>query len=109
MNTDSAAATSEPFTLRQDRGGIATLTLNRGGRSNPLSSGMVAAGCQLVWMCDLAVASDQAQFGLPGIKSGLFCTTLGVGVARNLPRKFAMEMLPTGDVIDARTPQWRCR
>lgn len=65
----------------------------------------VAAGCQLVSMCDLAVASQQAQFGLPGIKSGLFCTTPGVGVARNLPRKFAMEMLLTGDLIDAPTAQ----
>jgi enoyl-CoA hydratase/carnithine racemase len=67
----------------------------------------VAAGCQLVSMCDLAVASKQAQFGLPGIKSGLFCTTPGVGVARNLPRKFAMEMLLTGDLIDAETAHRR--
>jgi enoyl-CoA hydratase/carnithine racemase len=63
----------------------------------------VAAGCQLVSMCDLAVASDVAQFALPGIKSGIFCTTPGVGVSRNLPRKRAMEMLLTGDLIDAGT------
>ncbi|MGC2518402.1 MAG: enoyl-CoA hydratase [Burkholderiales bacterium] len=63
----------------------------------------VAAGCQLVSMCDLAVASDVAQFALPGIKSGIFCTTPGVGVARNLARKHALEMLFTGDAIDART------
>jgi enoyl-CoA hydratase/carnithine racemase len=63
----------------------------------------VAAGCQLVSMCDLAVASDVAQFALPGIKSGIFCTTPGVGVARNLSRKHALEMLFTGDMIDART------
>jgi enoyl-CoA hydratase/carnithine racemase len=61
----------------------------------------VAAGCQLVSMCDLAVASDAARFALPGVKSGLFCTTPGVGVARNLSRKHAMELLLTGDLIDA--------
>jgi len=65
----------------------------------------VAAGCQLVSMCDLAVAADVAQFALPGIKSGLFCTTPGVGVARNLSRKHAMELLLTGDLIDARTAE----
>jgi enoyl-CoA hydratase/carnithine racemase len=63
----------------------------------------VAAGCQLVSMSDLAEASDIAQFALPGIKSGIFCTTPGVGVARNLARKHALEMLFTGDPIDART------
>jgi enoyl-CoA hydratase/carnithine racemase len=63
----------------------------------------VAAGCQLVSMCDLAVASEAAQFALPGIKSGIFCTTPGVGVARNLARKHALEMLFTGDTIDAKT------
>lgn len=62
-----------------------------------------AAGCQLVSMCDLAVASDAAQFALPGVKSGIFCTTPGVGVARNLARKRALEMLFTGDLIDAGT------
>jgi enoyl-CoA hydratase/carnithine racemase len=64
-----------------------------------------AAGCQLVAMCDLAVASDTAQFALPGVKSGLFCTTPGVAVSRNLPRKRAMEMLLTGDPVDARTAE----
>src|ERR1700716_1887792 len=63
----------------------------------------VAAGCQLVAMCDLAVASEVAQFALPGIKSGIFCTTPGVGVARNLARKHTLEMLFTGDLIDAET------
>jgi len=63
----------------------------------------VAAGCQLVSMCDLAVASEAAQFALPGIKSGIFCTTPGVGIARNLARKHALEMLFTGDAIDAKT------
>ena len=66
-----------------------------------------AAGCQLVSMCDLAVASDGAQFALSGIKSGLFCTTPGVGVARNLSRKHALEMLLTGDLIDAATAERR--
>jgi len=63
----------------------------------------VAAGCQLVSMCDLAVASEAARFALPGIKSGIFCTTPGVGVARNLARKHALEMLFTGELIDAGT------
>jgi enoyl-CoA hydratase/carnithine racemase len=170
-----------PYVLRHDADGVATLTLNRGDRLNPLSSAMlaalqtaldavgpdtsvrvvvlaaagnhfcaghdlremrahpdptwqtalfaqcsrlmlslvglpqpviarvhgvaVAAGCQLVSMCDLAVASDAARFALPGIKHGIFCTTPGVGVARNLSRKHAMEMLLTGDLIDAPTAE----
>jgi enoyl-CoA hydratase/carnithine racemase len=65
----------------------------------------VAAGCQLVSMCDLAVASEAARFALPGIKSGLFCTTPGVGVSRNLSRKHVMELLLTGDLVDARTAE----
>jgi len=179
MNAPGKSEVEAPFVLRSDRSGIATLTLNRGERMNPLSTAMlgalqdeldrladddavkvvvlagggahfcaghdlremrehpakkwqkalfdrcskmmmslvrlpqpviarvqgvaVAAGCQLVSMCDLAVASDAAQFALPGIKSGIFCTTPGVGVSRNLPRKRAMEMLLTGDLIDAAT------
>ena len=179
MNAPAKSEVVAPYVLRSDKGGIATLTLNRGERMNPLSTAMlaalqdeldrladddavkvvvlagagkhfcaghdlremrehpakkwqkalfeqcsrmmlslvrlpqpviarvqgtaVAAGCQLVSMCDLAVASDLAQFALPGIKSGIFCTTPGVGVSRNLPRKRAMEMLLTGDLIDAGT------
>jgi enoyl-CoA hydratase/carnithine racemase len=179
MNAPGKNEVEAPYVLRSDKGGIATLTLNRGDRMNPLSTAMVAAlqneldrladddavkvvvlagagkhfcaghdlremrehpakkwqkalfeqcsrmmislvrlpqpviarvqgtavaaGCQLVSMCDLAVASDVAQFALPGIKSGIFCTTPGVGVSRNLPRKRAMEMLLTGDLIDAST------
>ena len=179
MNAPSKTEVEAPYVLREDRGGIATLTLNRGDRMNPLSTAMltalqaelerladddaikvvvlagagkhfcaghdlremrehpekrwqkalfdlcsrvmlllirlpqpviarvqgvaVAAGCQLVSMCDLAVASDAAQFALPGIKSGIFCTTPGVGVARNISRKHAMEMLLTGDLVDAHT------
>jgi enoyl-CoA hydratase/carnithine racemase len=179
MNAPSKNEVQAPYVLREDRDGVATLTLNRGDRMNPLSTAMlaaiqaeldrlaedrdarvvvlagagrhfcaghdlremrahpdkawqkalfdqcgemmvsltrlpqpviarvqgvaVAAGCQLVSMCDLAVASDAAQFALPGIKSGIFCTTPGVGVARNLARKHALEMLFTGDPIDAST------
>ncbi len=62
-----------------------------------------AAGCQLVSMCDLAVAADSAKFGLSGINAGIFCTTPAVGVARNVSRKRAMELLVTGELIDART------
>jgi enoyl-CoA hydratase/carnithine racemase len=60
-----------------------------------------AAGCQLVAMCDLAVASSEARFAVSGVNFGLFCSTPSVAVARNLPRKQAMEMLLTGDFIDA--------
>jgi len=179
MNAPSKTELEAPCVLREDKDAIATLTLNRGERLNPLSTVMlaalqgqidtlatdksvrvvvlacagksfcaghglreirahpdkawqktlfdqcsrvmlslvglpqpviarvqgaaVAAGCQLVSMCDLAVASEVAQFALPGIKSGIFCTTPGVGVARNLARKHALEMLFTGDSIDANT------
>ena len=179
MNAPGKNEVDAPYVLRADSDGVATLTLNRGERMNPLSTAMltalqaeldrlgdddaikvvvlagagkhfcaghdlremrehpakkwqkalfeqcsrvmlslvhlphpviarvqgvaVAAGCQLVSMCDLAVASDAAQFALPGIKSGIFCTTPGVGVARNLSRKHALEMLLTGDPIDAAT------
>jgi enoyl-CoA hydratase/carnithine racemase len=62
-----------------------------------------AAGCQLVSMCDLAVAADTARFALPGVNVGVFCTTPAVGVARNVARKRVMEMLLTGEPIDAPT------
>ena len=179
MNAPGKREVEAPYVLRSDKDGIATLTLNRSERMNPLSTAMlsalqseldrladgdaikvvvlagagthfcaghdlremrehptkkwqkalfeqcsrmmlslvrlpqpviarvqgvaVAAGCQLVSMCDLAVASEAAQFALPGIKSGIFCTTPGVGVARNIARKHALEMLFTGDLIDAKT------
>ncbi len=64
-----------------------------------------AAGCQLVAQCDLAVASEAAKFAAPGVTWGFFCSTPGVALARNLPRKRAMEMLLTGDLIDAQTAQ----
>src|SRR3981189_1332657 len=62
-----------------------------------------AAGCQLVSMCDLAVAGDSARVGLPGVNIGVFCSTPAVGVVRNIGRKRSMEMLLTGDTIDAAT------
>lgn len=62
-----------------------------------------AAGCQLVAACDLAVASTEAIFGTTGIRYGLFCSTPGVALSRNVPRKKAFEMLVTGDTIDAAT------
>ncbi len=60
-----------------------------------------AAGCQLVASCDLAIASDRSQFCTPGVNIGLFCSTPMVAVSRAMPRKHAMEMLLTGDVIAA--------
>lgn len=62
-----------------------------------------AAGCQLVATCDLAIASDNATFGVNGIDVGLFCTTPGVALVRGLKPKHAMEMLLTGEMIDAGT------
>jgi enoyl-CoA hydratase/carnithine racemase len=60
-----------------------------------------AAGCQLVAQCDLAVAASSARFAVSGINLGLFCSTPGVPLARNVPRKQAFEMLVTGEFIDA--------
>ena len=62
-----------------------------------------AAGCQLVATCDLAVASTEAAFATPGGKGGWFCTTPMVAVSRNIGRKRALEMLLTGEPIDAQT------
>jgi enoyl-CoA hydratase/carnithine racemase len=62
-----------------------------------------AAGCQLVSMCDLAVAADTARFAMPGVNIGVFCSTPAVGVVRNIGRKRAMEILMTGELIDAAT------
>ncbi len=60
-----------------------------------------AAGCQLVASCDLAIAADTARFATPGVNIGLFCSTPMVALSRAVPRKQAMEMLLTGDMIDA--------
>ena len=62
-----------------------------------------AAGCQLVAQCDLAVASSEARFATSGIQYGLFCSTPSVPLVRNMPIKQSMEMLLTGDFIDAQT------
>jgi enoyl-CoA hydratase/carnithine racemase len=62
-----------------------------------------AAGCQLVATCDLAVAGEEAAFGAPGVKIGLFCTTPMVPLARAIGRKRALQMLLTGELVDART------
>ncbi|WP_374400935.1 enoyl-CoA hydratase [Niveibacterium sp.] len=171
------SAEAEPYVLRSDAAGVATLTLNRPAQYNALSLAMIdalsdalkalagdptirvvvlaaagkafcaghdlkemranpamgfqqalfsrcgklmtsllalpqpviarvhgiatAAGCQLVSMCDLAVAADSARFAVSGINVGLFCSTPAVGLARNVGRKRAFEMLVTGDFIDA--------
>jgi len=62
-----------------------------------------AAGCQLVASCDLAFASDRSRFGVNGIDVGLFCSTPAVALTRNVGAKRAMEMLLTGEMIDAAT------
>jgi enoyl-CoA hydratase/carnithine racemase len=62
-----------------------------------------AAGCQLVAQCDLAIASSNATFATSGINVGLFCSTPSVALSRNLGRKNALEMLLTGEFIDAKT------
>jgi enoyl-CoA hydratase/carnithine racemase len=180
MHDDGMLTAEEPFVLTTRASGVATLTLNRAERFNPLSSQMIAAmhaeltaianetsirvvilaaegkgfcaghdlkemrahtddkswqqslfdacsrmmiafteipqpviarvhgiataaGCQLVSMCDLAVAADTARFAMPGVNIGVFCSTPAVGVVRNIGRKRAMEMLLTGEPIDAAT------
>ncbi|NQV84811.1 MAG: enoyl-CoA hydratase [Rhodospirillales bacterium] len=181
MNANTDARKNEPLLLREDNGGIATLTLNRPEKYNALSTELMgliqdqldlladdksirvviiaangkafcaghdlremdadpspeaigalfeqcsrmmvsltrlpqpviarvhgmatAAGCQLVAQCDLAVAADDVRFATSGINVGLFCGTPMVAVTRNLPRKQAMEMLLTGDFIDAATAE----
>lgn len=62
-----------------------------------------AAGCQLVATCDLAIASEQAGFGTPGVRIGLFCTTPMIALSRAIGRKRALEMLLTGTMVDADT------
>ncbi len=62
-----------------------------------------AAGCQLVATCDLAIAGEGARFATPGVRIGLFCSTPMVAVSRAIGRKRALEMLLTGEMIDART------
>jgi len=183
MNANTQAVTAEPLLLRQDEGGVVTLTLNRPSQFNSLSQALMrelqaeldriaadagarvvilagagkafcaghdlkemrsdatqgfqlalfrqcselmlklvrlpqpviarvhgiatAAGCQLVSMCDLAVSSDNARFAVSGVNLGLFCSTPAVGLSRNLGRKQALEMLLTGEFIDAQTARAR--
>src|SRR5437763_12438390 len=66
-----------------------------------------AAGCQLVATCDLAIASEQASFATPGVRIGLFCTTPMVALSRAVGRKRALQMLLTGESIDApKAAEW---
>jgi enoyl-CoA hydratase/carnithine racemase len=66
-----------------------------------------AAGCQLVATCDLAIAAEEAAFATPGVRIGLFCTTPMVALSRVVGRKRALEMLLTGELIDAhRAADW---
>ena len=66
-----------------------------------------AAGCQLVATCDLAIAAEEAAFATPGVRIGLFCTTPMVALSRAMGRKRALEMLFTGEMIDAyRAADW---
>lgn len=60
-----------------------------------------AAGCQLVASCDMAVASEEARFGVNGVNIGLFCSTPMVALSRNIPTKHAFELLTTGEFLDA--------
>src|ERR1700733_4562555 len=62
-----------------------------------------AAGCQLVATCDLAIAAEEASFATPGVRIGLFCSTPMVALSRAVGRKHALEMLLTGEAIDAQT------
>ena len=64
-----------------------------------------AAGCQLVASCDLAIASNTAQFCTPGVNIGLFCSTPMIAISRNLANKHVMEMLLTGDMVPAGEPR----
>lgn len=87
------------------RSGKIMLTINR--MPQPVIAQVqgiaTAAGCQLVAACDLAIAAESARFAVSGINLGLFCSTPGVSLSRNVARKRAMKMLLTGDFIDAAT------
>jgi enoyl-CoA hydratase/carnithine racemase len=67
-----------------------------------------AAGCQLVASCDLAIAAAEARFATPGVNIGLFCSTPMVALSRNVGKKAAMEMLLTGELIDAQRARELC-
>ena len=82
-----------------------TLMMNITNNSKPIIAAIdgiaTAAGCQLIASCDLAYSSDKARFATPGVNIGLFCSTPMVPLSRNVSKKAAMEMLLTGDLIDA--------
>ena len=73
----------------------------------PASTASRRPGCQLVAACDLAVAAENATFATPGVKIGLFCTTPMVALTRAIGRKRALQMLMTGEMVDAhRAAEW---
>ena len=82
-----------------------TLMMNITNNPKPIIAAIdgiaTAAGCQLIASCDLAYSSDKARFATPGVNIGLFCSTPMVPLSRNVSKKAAMEMLLTGDLIDA--------
>ncbi|WP_282606219.1 enoyl-CoA hydratase [Pelagibius sp. Alg239-R121] len=90
---------------RETMGSCSRLMLSIGDCPKPVIAAVrgtaTAAGCQLVASCDLAVATSDAQFATPGVNIGLFCSTPMVALSRNVSRKKAMEMLLTGEMIDA--------
>lgn len=61
-----------------------------------------AAGCQLVAQCDLALCTEKSSFSTPGVKYGIFCSTPGVALARNIPKTHSLKMLLTGEAIDGK-------
>ena len=83
-----------------------TLMMNIVQNSKPVLAAIdgiaTAAGCQLIASCDLAYASDKAKFATPGVNIGLFCSTPMVALSRNVSKKSAMELLLTGELIDAK-------
>jgi enoyl-CoA hydratase/carnithine racemase len=102
--TEMGADAGEPE-LRSLFAACSTLMLTIRGLPQPVIASVqgvaTAAGCQLVAMCDLAVASTDARFAVSGINLGLFCSTPAVALSRNLLQKPALEMLLTGDFISA--------
>ena len=120
----SATVTSSALNLHRADASVSssatvssTATRIQPGTATPSSSATVsstgakihstatAAGCQLVATCDLAIASTNAKFATPGVNIGLFCSTPMVALSRNISNKHSMEMLITGDLIDAQTAQ----
>src|SRR5205807_1895766 len=103
MRSEAILTAKQPFVLSTIANGVATLTESPQPVIARVHGIATAAGCQLVSMCDIAVAADTATFAMPGVNIGVFCSTPAVGVVRNIGRKRAMEMLLTGEPIDAAT------